>query len=208
METPVRHNWWTTLPGILTGIAGLITAIAALIGSLHLIGVVGDDDSSMPDAHESSGVITTSTAPSPTEPADLVTEGADPTGVPPAPVWKGSLNQGTLTMKSGDTAILKDSAVGVAAPGGDFLLSQSSDSVSISRLYEATHFGTITDTPTKATCRTSLGGQKYTEFDADTTSLGVWWCINTADGYIGALRVREIVADAPQRVVLDFVLWS
>lgn len=36
-----KKSFWTTLPGILTGVAGIITATAGLIGILYQIGVIG-----------------------------------------------------------------------------------------------------------------------------------------------------------------------
>lgn len=39
-ESKSDKSFWTTLPGILTGIAGIITAIAALIAALNAAGVL------------------------------------------------------------------------------------------------------------------------------------------------------------------------
>lgn len=36
-----KSSWWTTLPGILTGIAGLITAIGGLLLILYEINMIG-----------------------------------------------------------------------------------------------------------------------------------------------------------------------
>jgi hypothetical protein len=35
-----RQSFWTTLPGILTGIAGVLGAVAALIGALVAVGII------------------------------------------------------------------------------------------------------------------------------------------------------------------------
>lgn len=39
-----KTSFWTTLPGILTGIAALITATGGIIAVLYQIGVIGDTD--------------------------------------------------------------------------------------------------------------------------------------------------------------------
>ena len=35
------QNWWTTVPGLLTGLAGIVTAVTGLILALHQAGVMG-----------------------------------------------------------------------------------------------------------------------------------------------------------------------
>jgi hypothetical protein len=41
-------SFWTTFPGILTGVAGLITAVAGLLVALNQTGVIGDQESTPP----------------------------------------------------------------------------------------------------------------------------------------------------------------
>lgn len=36
-----KNEFWTTLPGILSGIAGIITALATLLGILYSMGFIG-----------------------------------------------------------------------------------------------------------------------------------------------------------------------
>ncbi len=43
-STPNKQSFWTTLPGILTGIAGVVTASAALVGALATAGFFDDDE--------------------------------------------------------------------------------------------------------------------------------------------------------------------
>jgi hypothetical protein len=42
MEQDLKASWWTTLPGVLTAIAGFITAICTLIAALQGIGLLSD----------------------------------------------------------------------------------------------------------------------------------------------------------------------
>jgi hypothetical protein len=43
-ERADRRSFWTTLPGILSGVAGLVGAVAAMVGALAAIGVLGGSD--------------------------------------------------------------------------------------------------------------------------------------------------------------------
>ncbi len=56
-EEPQR-SWWTTMPGILTGIAGLITALTGLIVALNQLGVLGSDDAPAPPTVAATGSAT------------------------------------------------------------------------------------------------------------------------------------------------------
>lgn len=63
-----KQSFWTTLPGIVTAVAGLISAIGVLIGSLAAVGVIGGDDGS---ASSSAVSGTTRTASGPTSSSGL-----------------------------------------------------------------------------------------------------------------------------------------
>jgi hypothetical protein len=41
-ENRNQDSFWTTLPGILTGVAAVITAVGGLIGGLYAAGLIGD----------------------------------------------------------------------------------------------------------------------------------------------------------------------
>jgi hypothetical protein len=41
-----QHSFWTTLPGILTGVAAVITAVDGLIGGLYAAGIIGNEPNS------------------------------------------------------------------------------------------------------------------------------------------------------------------
>jgi hypothetical protein len=43
-ERPVNANFWTTLPGILTGVAAIVTAVGGLIVGLYQYGVLGSKE--------------------------------------------------------------------------------------------------------------------------------------------------------------------
>lgn len=46
-DTDDKKSFWTTLPGILTGITGLITAIGGILTFFYQIGVIGSRDTSI-----------------------------------------------------------------------------------------------------------------------------------------------------------------
>lgn len=59
-----RKSFWTTLPGIMTGIAALITAVGSVIGALALTGVFGGGGAPN-DTPTPTAIITPTTAPVP-----------------------------------------------------------------------------------------------------------------------------------------------
>ena len=66
MSEGPQRSWWTTLPGILTGIAGLITAVTGLLVALSALGVFGaPDDGSSPTAVDPPAAATGSSPSSP-----------------------------------------------------------------------------------------------------------------------------------------------
>lgn len=61
------HSWWTTLPGVLTGVAALLTAVTALL--VALLPLVRERAEPGPtNASRSAGVPTVSPAPAPPAP--------------------------------------------------------------------------------------------------------------------------------------------
>ncbi len=53
-----RRSFWSTIPGLVTGLAGLLTGIVGLVTVLIQLGVLGDDDS-----NQSVGTAATTVAP-------------------------------------------------------------------------------------------------------------------------------------------------
>jgi hypothetical protein len=207
--TPQRQSWWTTLPGILTGIAAVITAVVALIGALQVIGVFDEPAGTAPAGQ--GGSITTpggngrTTAP----PAGTGPTGGAAASPGPLPSWVGALSHGLLTMNSGDIAVLETGTVGFAASGQDFVTVGNGRRMSIGMLYGSTSwFSPIDAAPDKEACRSALNGQKRTNLDADDNQIGHWWCVRTSEGYTGAIQLREVAMDeAPKHIVLAYVLW-
>lgn len=84
-ESTDKGSFWTTLPGILTGVTGLILAISALITALVTTGVIGNRPHQVPASPQPTA---SQVAPVATSPVPSISSGR-----PEARVW--------VNMKSG-----------------------------------------------------------------------------------------------------------
>jgi len=83
MTEDKAKSFWSSAPGILTGIAGVITAIVALIGALYQAGVFGGDGRRPDDRQQEVQ------GPPPPEPAPGPSTGSNaPAGETPAPGFR------------------------------------------------------------------------------------------------------------------------
>jgi hypothetical protein len=96
-------TFWTTLPGILTGVAAVVTAIVGLITLLNSLG--GEPNNTGANQVVPGQNISTSGPP---------TASASPSN--------GVFIQGRITMKSPDDADLEKGVVGPGVSGGDLYL--------------------------------------------------------------------------------------
>lgn len=197
-ESSRRRSWWTTLPGVLTGIASVITAIAALLGALQVLGVF--DKEKMP-----AGAANTVTPGVTSTPSG---QAADPPTVAPTPTWVGALRSGVLVMKNGDAADLKSGKTGFAVGTDLYAFTGTSGQVSTQANHPDFYISPHDGEPNKASCRAALDGRRISDIDLTPSVIGKWWCIHIANGYVGALQVTELSSDSPQSVTLNYVLWE
>lgn len=100
-----HSEFWSTLPGILTGVAGIIGAMTALILGLKEVGLIGQDS--------------TSVAVSPSTPASTI----------PSPTWEfmGFASTGEGVSVSVNSVNRLDGSVDFDYKVGDELISASAD---------------------------------------------------------------------------------
>ncbi|MFG1804623.1 hypothetical protein ACGFI4_31215 [Micromonospora carbonacea] len=111
-------------------------------------------------------------------------------------------------MRHGQVASLEDGVVGGAHAGQDIMAFGADQGFNIRFLDTRGYVSPVDSTPDKNACTSALAAQKYTDFEADVRSIGRWWCVRTLDGYVGALQVNQLFVDAPQRILLNYVLWN
>jgi hypothetical protein len=159
--------FWTTLPGILTGIAALITASVGLITVLNRPGrerSTSANDKTIP-------------AQSNATPGPMVKSSASPDSV---------FAQGRLTMKSPDGADLEKGLVG-SVGGEDLYLHCSGVDCLLNPMGSLM---TVMDGPgDKASCTAALRSRREGALPLDRTRVGQTLCIQTTDGHVGTLEI-------------------
>ncbi|MFR9777796.1 hypothetical protein ACL02O_17295 [Micromonospora sp. MS34] len=209
MGRPEQTSWWNTLPGVLTGIAALITAIGALIGALHVIGLFDAQRPAAPSAETTSAGMPSvghTVGSSPVDASASSTAGPA-TIVSALPSMPGAMSQGLLTMTGVKSADLESGVVGFALPGQDFLVTVGGSRFSLSGAYMGSYMSPIDSAPRKSDCTAALGTNRLGDVDIDSESVGRWWCVRTGEGHTGAVQVKSVSIDAPQQLVLAYVLW-
>jgi hypothetical protein len=181
-------TFWTTLPGILTGIAALVTAIVGLITVLNRPG------------RERNITANDKTVPMPSSSASAeprATSSASPEGV---------FAKGRLTMKSPDGADLEKGLVGSAVTGGGDLYLYCSGVDCI--LNPMSSLMTVTEGPgDKASCASALRSRRDGAVRLQQLKAGQILCVQTADGHIGALEVRGLPGVGSIEFAFDYTLF-
>lgn len=176
-------TFWTTLPGILTGIAALITASVGLITALNRSGrerTVAPSDK--PASAQSAPV----SQPAPTP------------SVPP----QGVLAQGRITMKSPDGADLEN---GIAGKGGDLYLYCSGIECLLNPMSSLL---SVTDGPgDKASCAAALRSRREGAVRLQDLKVGQMLCVQTAKGHIGSLKIVGLPGVGSIEFVFDYTLF-
>jgi hypothetical protein len=200
--------FWTTVPGVLTGVAALLTAIAGLAGLRHAVG--GDS----PAPPRSGGGIVPYISPS---------SGSHTSISIPTPPGSGTvLRQGQITMVADDKADLEQGLVGNAVdhtdlyfptdpvvdaptdPGGiyarDYPLLESGGGT--------TYLAATDGTPDQQHCREALAGRHDSSINLPHFPPGSWVCVLTSEGNVAAVRLVQFSHPPHQRLVLDYTVWQ
>lgn len=206
---PEKHGapaFWTSLPGILTGIAAVITALVGLFALLGP-GDDGADGGSVPAAER----LETSAAadpapPEPVPPAGAV--GGTPTATSDPATADGAAIPGQVTMRSPDEADLESGRVGMGVDGSDLYLYCSAGEC---RLNAAGSGGliTIVDVPTdRAGCVAALRARQDGVLETADLTPGAWFCMQTDEAALALVEITGAPGVGTAELVLDYTLWQ
>ena len=179
--------FWTTLPGILTGVAALLTASVGLITALNRPGrerSVAASDKSVPAQSTTTSVPTVKS------------------NSPPAGVFA----QGRLAMKSPESADLEKGLVGRSVGGEDLYLHCSRVDACI--LNGMGSLLTVTEGPgDKASCIAALGSRRDGALHLEQSRAGQTVCIQTSDGHVGALEIVGLPGAGSIELTFSYTLF-
>jgi hypothetical protein len=176
-------SFWTTVPGILTGVAGLLTAVVALIGLLHALNVGAGAGST----RASGGGAAVSS------PSARATSSAPVSGV---------LSSGRLTMREQDHADLEHGRINNA---GDYDIYFVRDTVGAS-VYGA-FVAPVQSTPARADCEAALAGRRDPYEYISQVGVGSWVCVHTLNGHLAAVQIVSYQDTTPLQLVITFTTW-
>ena len=196
-----QASWWNALGGLLTGVAAVITAIGALIGTLHVVGVIGGTEAAAPSQDATGPGAGANSAPAGSPSRTSTAK------VPVAPSVEGASSQGLLTISAIASADLESGIVGFGVPGQDFVVMPGGRAFGLNGTPMGAYFSTIGSDPRKDACVDALTTNRLGDLDIDAESLGRWWCVRTSEGHTGAFTVKSVSVEAPRELVLGYVLW-
>lgn len=179
--------FWTTLPGILTGVAALLTAIVGLITMLNRPGRERN--------------VTANDKPNPTPISSTPGPRATSTSSP-----EGVFAKGRLTMKSPDGADLEKGLVGAAVSGGEDLYLYCSGVDCL--LNPMSSLMSVTEgAGDKASCTSALRSRRDGAVRLQQLKAGQILCVQTADGHIGALEILGLPGVGSIEFTFDYTLF-
>jgi hypothetical protein len=185
-------TFWTTLPGILTGVAALITAMISLFTVFHTSGhgLSGTAASTRTTRFMPSSESTSATA--------LVSQ---------AP---GVLAQGQLSQRPGENADLEGGRVGNGVASGDLSLLGNGVGGGV---YELTSLGGPLapldgGTVDKAACTAALNAHSDGYEYLSQFHVGSALCVDTSKNHVAALRIISLPGVGDSRFVYDYTVWQ
>jgi hypothetical protein len=189
--------FWTTLPGVLTGIATLVTAIVGLVTLLHSLGGSGPSGSPAASASTTAPALVSSVA---TSTPDTSSSGAAP----------GAPTHGRLSMVPGDGADLESGRLGNGVANAD--LSLLGNGVG-GHVYELTSLGgplarISADSVDRAKCVAALSAHSDAYEYLSTLQVGSQLCVQTSENHVAALRVIALPAVGVSQFVFTYTVWQ
>jgi hypothetical protein len=180
--------FWTTLPGILTGVAALIAAIVSLVALLNTSG----DKSTTPPA---SG----STVPQPVSPDATRSTAPKSSG--------GVFAQGEMTMMTPDDADLDGGHVGTSVSGSDLYLYCSAGECLLNPV--GSGLMTRTSGPAdKSTCTAALEARHDGALYLSQLEKNAWLCLQTSEAHIAALEPTSVPGVGTAKFVFRYTVWQ
>jgi hypothetical protein len=188
--------FWTTLPGILTGVATLITAIVGLVA---LFNTSGGGQNNPPAPISTSGlanhVETSPAAPSSIQATDLTHQPA------------GVFVTGNIRMSGAVDVDLEKGLVGLGVPGRDLYLYCSG--VDCLLAVDDGALMTTAERPGgKPACISALTTRHDISLNLFDLSTGQTLCVQTNDGHVGALRILSLPGVGTTEFVFSYTLWQ
>jgi hypothetical protein len=175
-------TFWTTLPGILTGLAAVLTAAIGLFTLWHGL---------------------SASLPAPTAPAQQATSGQPGRTNPAA---GGVVRQGEISLDVGAAADLESGQVGTAIPspdivfrGGDTPLLQVLGSGHIARSYGPRD---------KASCVARLTAEPEAFWTVSALKGASPLCLETHSGHVAGLDVVSAPGSGSEQIVLTYRIWQ
>ncbi len=173
--------FWTTLPGILTGLAALITAIVGAVG-LWKTQSGGDSTPTSPGEP----VTATSTAET----------GRQGSG-------SGVLAKGRLSLVSGDWADLERGQVGSAVAGDVTFGPETTPTLHAAG---AASLAPVDARPTKRSCVSALTARSDS-FELVSRVETKWICVSTTEKNVAAVRILSSPGPGNAKLVLGYTVW-
>lgn len=179
--------FWTTLPGILTGVAALLTAIVGLVALL----TSGGGGSNAPASAQRSASVTTPATTSVTKPGTASAKTSE------------VLAHGRLALTRGDYADLERDLIEIS-PNADLIFGPESTP----NLFAAPPaFLSPTKGPaSKRACTTALSA-RHDAFEILPQLDTRWVCVSTSEGHVAVVRIVTLPGVGSAELVLGYTVW-
>jgi hypothetical protein len=178
--------FWTTLPGILTGVAALITAIVGLATLVHSWTGDGQTESQSGTAVASSSSTTMSS-------------GSGASGDDSA----GATENGRLALHRGDEADLEQGLIGLS-PNDDVMFGP--ESTPYLHAAGTAFLAPLQKPPSKAKCRDALAGRRDA-FEAIEELSAPWVCVSTSESHIAFVEILQAPGVGSAELDLKYTVW-
>jgi hypothetical protein len=178
--------FWTTLPGILTGVAALITAIVGLATLVH--SWTGTSQNAAP--LQTSATATNSASAT----SESTSSGQQATG---------TVENGRLALRRGDAADLEHGQVGFSATEDIMFGPETTPSLHAAG---TAFLAPIQTMPSKPTCRRALSGQRDTA-EAIPDLSAPWICVSTTEGHVASVEILQAPGVGSADLELKYSVW-
>ncbi|CAN5319190.1 hypothetical protein BH18ACT14_BH18ACT14_08130 [soil metagenome] len=180
-------TFWTTLPGILTGIAALITAIVGLATFLHS----GKNTASTASPEQSLAETAISTT-------AATTSNSGSSG--PA----GTIKEGRLALGRGDAADLEHGVIGFTSNDDIMFGPESTPYLYAS---DTAFLAPIQTPPSKRACESVLS-QRRAAFESIPELLAPWVCVSTSEGHVANVKIVRTPGVGSAQLLLKYTVWQ
>jgi hypothetical protein len=169
--------FWTTLPGILTGLAALITAV---VGAIGLWKTQSGDGNASPTTQTESVETSSTTMKA-----------------------SGFLASGRLSLLRNDPADLEQGVIG-ESPDAD--VSFGPETTPTLHGGGEAWLAPVETRPTKSACAAALNGRRDT-YELVSKIKNKWTCVSTVEGNVAVVRVVSAPGVGSARLVLNYTVW-